>query len=104
MTFGGGVAGIGFDVSGLGEEGVSLISAYECNEQGGCQDQYLGRQEDGSRAEANAGYAWQRTGLSDPVISKMVALVAGLRIRWAAGSACVQAVGMGAVGAGVRTT
>ena len=50
MTFGGGVAGIGFDVSGLGEEGVSLISANECNEQGSCQDQYLGRQEhDGPR-------------------------------------------------------
>jgi hypothetical protein len=31
MTFGGGEDGIGFDVSGFGEVGVSLISAQKCN-------------------------------------------------------------------------
>jgi hypothetical protein len=33
MTFGGGEDGIGFDVSGLGEVGVSLISAQKSNDQ-----------------------------------------------------------------------
>jgi hypothetical protein len=34
MTFGGGEDGIGFDVSGLGEVGVSLISTQKCNDRG----------------------------------------------------------------------
>ncbi len=48
MTLGGGVAGIGFDGRGLGE-GVSVIPANECNDQGDDQQQDLGGQEvDGS--------------------------------------------------------
>jgi hypothetical protein len=41
MTFGGTVAGIGFDGSGLDEGGVSLISTQECNDQGDNQGEDL---------------------------------------------------------------
>lgn len=46
MTLGGGVAGIGFDVIGLGDAGVSLIPVQSCNEEGSGQSEDLnGEQE-----------------------------------------------------------
>jgi hypothetical protein len=52
MTPGGGVAGIGFDGSGLGEGCVALISTHKGNDQGDDKRQDLDRQEDDRTADA----------------------------------------------------
>jgi hypothetical protein len=52
MTFGGGVAGIGLDGSGLGEGGILVISAHKCNDQRDDQSEDLDRQEDDRAPDA----------------------------------------------------
>jgi hypothetical protein len=52
MTFGGAVEGIGFDVRGLGDGGVSLISTHDCNDQGDGQREDLDCQQDDRLADA----------------------------------------------------
>jgi hypothetical protein len=51
-TLGGATEGIGFDGRGLGDGGVSLISAHKCNDQGDHQRENLDSQQDDRMADA----------------------------------------------------
>jgi hypothetical protein len=62
MTLAGGVAGIGFDVSGLGDGCGSVISINKCNDEGDDQRKDLDSEEDDRCADSLSG------GLEDDLV------------------------------------